>query len=259
MFVGFNAQIKDIFSHNYYETGLSMFQRQKAIINSTLSEFIQNDGYISATKLEESWFPSISADIFISHSHKDEKMAIGFAGWLFERFSITSFVDSCLWGYSNDLLSTVDQQYCVSSRDANGNIKTYDYQKRNQSTAHVHMLLNIALSKMIDKTECLVFINTPNSLLPQSEIQNTSTGSPWIYQELMFSTLVRKRKLKEYRKTIVHDGIYGLSSLNVCYDVTLDHLVSLTDLDLSAMESIPSKIESYAVLDQLYKRKGIIK
>ena len=45
---------------------------------------------------------------------------------------------------SNDLLRRIDENYC---RHSNG--ISFDYNKRNYSTSHVHMMLSIALSKML--------------------------------------------------------------------------------------------------------------
>lgn len=53
--------------------------------------------------MQSYWFPKINADIFLSHSHKDEKLIIAFAGWLKDTFNLDVFIDSCIWGYSNDL------------------------------------------------------------------------------------------------------------------------------------------------------------
>lgn len=47
--------------------------------------------------MQVSWFPQIKADVFISHSHSDEKLAIIFAGWLYNAFGLTAFIDSCVW------------------------------------------------------------------------------------------------------------------------------------------------------------------
>ncbi len=67
--------------------------------------------------------------MFLSHSHKDEKSVIAFAGYL-SSLGIKAFVDSYIWGYSNDLLKEIDNEYCVFSRNENGSIATYDYQKK---------------------------------------------------------------------------------------------------------------------------------
>ncbi len=40
----------------------------------------------------------------LSHSHKDKKLAIEFAEWLKKEAGLTTFIDSCILGYSNELL-----------------------------------------------------------------------------------------------------------------------------------------------------------
>lgn len=55
-------------------------------------------------------------------------------------------------GKKATLLRKIDNRYCVSSRDENGNIKTYGYGLRNKSTSNVHMILYTALMKMMDGT-----------------------------------------------------------------------------------------------------------
>ncbi len=37
---------------------------------------------LEISQVEKAWFHNIEADIFLSHSHKDEKLAIAFARWL---------------------------------------------------------------------------------------------------------------------------------------------------------------------------------
>lgn len=52
----------------------------------------------------------------------------------------------------------------------------------------VHMMLSSALSTMIDKCECVFFLNTPSSLN-----LNKKTESPWIYYELNIADVVQKK------------------------------------------------------------------
>ena len=260
MFVGFNAKIKDqgiikTYSHNHIK---KWFDNQKRDIQDTLASYISDEGVIDESRLEEDWFPNIDADVFISHSHKDQDLAIHLAGWLYSNFDITSFIDSCVWGYADDLLRKIDNEYCVNKRKSDGSIDSYSYEKRNQSTAHVHMILTTALHKMIDNAECLIFLNTPNAL-PINEVIS-STLSPWIYSELAFSQSVRKKSLSEYRQFLQHDGLTDLSALKVKYDITFDHLVDLNDQDLLyLMEHGKRTIKiSSESLDCLYEYKGII-
>jgi hypothetical protein len=73
------------------------------IIQGRASEF-----YLKANLLIAQWFPYINADIFISHSHKDYNDVVCLAGWLEEKFGLTAFVDSSVWGYSDRLLKLID-------------------------------------------------------------------------------------------------------------------------------------------------------
>lgn len=136
-----------------------------------------------------------------------------------------------VWGYSDDLLRQIDNEYCVSKTNPDGSINSYNYQKRNQSTAHVHMMLNGALMKMMDSTECLIFLDTPNSLKAKN-VSNGTTNSGWIYSELLMSKLLRRldpiRKSMNFalNESVRHDG------LSVEYDADITHLIiiSLNDI-----------------------------
>ncbi|HTF28713.1 MAG TPA: hypothetical protein VK625_07705, partial [Flavitalea sp.] len=96
---------------------------------------------------------------FISHSHSDKEKAIALSGYLFHEFDLRSFVDSCVWGYANDLLKLINDKYCKSLDG-----KLYDYNKTVFSSSHVHMMLSSAISSMMDRTECLFFYNSPKSI-----------------------------------------------------------------------------------------------
>ena len=256
MFVGFNAHIKNSDYLNYKKVGIKLFEKQKTIIKSQLDSLVVDENYLKASALEEEWFPEINADVFISHSHKDQELAIGFAGWLYNKFEITSFIDSCVWGYADDLLRMIDEDFCVSKRKEDGSTETYSYYKRNQSTSHVHIILNTALQKMIDKTECLIFINTPNSLLIDDVIKGVSTESPWIYSELMFSRMCQKKKLSDYRQRLML-GLFEQKQLKVKYDVRINHLVGLDEQVLSEIGK-RRFVGPLDALDELYRKHRLI-
>ena len=260
MFVGFNATINetDIVAPGFFQHGIELYNKQKKKAKEILENYTLSNGVLDASRIENDWFPSISADVFISHAHKDRDLAISLAGWFSELFGIQSFIDSCVWGHMDDLLSAIDETYCVSQKNSDGSVLYYDYLKRNQSTAHVHMILNTALHKMIDKTECLIFLNTPNSLMLNDVIEGKATASPWIYSELTFSQLCRKRKLAEYRKHITHGTLYEYNKLEVRYDVSTDHLVTLSGNDIMSMWIQDKMKPPYEVLDNLYTRKKVI-
>lgn len=259
MFCGFNVKLsaQDIIAPGFVERGRALYEQQKNEISKILSDYVLDDGLLSEEKIEKEWFPHYKADVFLSHSHKDKELVIAFAGWLNSLFGITSFIDSCVWGYSDDLLNIIDKQYCVLREKRDGSY-TYDYSKRNNSTAHVHMILNSALMKMIDSTECLMFVNTPNSMLIDSVIDGTATSSPWIYSELLASKIIRHQKLLEYRLEPILEHSAHFDSLRVRYDISVDHLVNIDGKDLLRMWIGCKGKGPKSALDYLYRESGIL-
>lgn len=148
-----------------------------------LDSFFLSDQTIDGKSISEEWFPTEKYDVFLSHSHKDLEKVLAFAGWLVCTFDLKCFVDSCTWDYCDNLLKQIDDKYCKNEHS-----NTYSYTKRNYSTSHVHMMLSIALSKVMDLSECVMFINTPHSIsvkknfgdLQKGKNCKQSTASPWI-------------------------------------------------------------------------------
>lgn len=65
------------------------------------------------------------------------------------------------------------------------------------------MMLASSIMAMIDKCECVFFLNTPSSIN-----RNEKTESPWIYYELNIADIVRKEsKIEQYLTEGVMDFI----------------------------------------------------
>ncbi|MFQ7256657.1 hypothetical protein [Intestinibacter bartlettii] len=251
MFQGFNLNIDDSFfsnnqpNKNYYKIGKDLYDNNKEQINRNLDDYLGIDGSLDANKICEDWFPNIKSNIFLSHSHNDEDLAIKLSGWLYENFNLKCFIDSCVWGYSNDLLKKIDDKYC-SSESTN----LYDYNKRNFSTSHIHLMLSTALIRTIDNTECVFFINTPNSVEKTSDIISECTYSPWIYSELQATRLLRTRPISDYRFSPIIEKLaeeYFSNDLKVKYRCSLEHLI---DLKISDLNNWQEKYSNYSYLDQ---------
>lgn len=257
MFAGFNLKIDlpdwlDV--DEYYLLGNSISAASKKNIEEDLEAFIV-DGVIDGSSLQEEWFPQINADIFISHSHDDLRIVNCLAGWLFKHFKLRTFVDSNVWGFSDDLLKKIDDKYCVNSNSLN---KSYSYEKRNYSTSHVHMMLSVALNKLIDKTECLFFLNTPSSVSIKDTVQNT-TFSPWIYSEIVTSEMIRKQKLFRYRKGFMEKkAMFESAELIIRYNVNTVHLIDLDEKELIKWKLQGISTNGHDSLDQLYLLKGLL-
>ncbi|GKV70601.1 hypothetical protein NCCP2716_30990 [Sporosarcina sp. NCCP-2716] len=234
MYLAFNLETNKDYS-NWYEKGKQIYQEEVEGINKNLENYLyQGTSTINGNSLESDWFPEVNADVFLSHSHVDEENAIAFAGWLKEVFGLTVFIDSCVWGHSNELLKSIDDKYCLNP---SGNM--YDYNKRNYSTSHVHMMLSMALSKMMDRAELVIFMATDNSIQPVSKTISHTTKSPWIYNELVMTNLIRKinpnRPIEEaFEKRAFNEA----KRLDVAYDVGsyMNKLIPLRDGNLHIWE-----------------------
>ncbi|MGN4485315.1 hypothetical protein ACTFPQ_25020 [Bacillus cereus group sp. MYBK5-1] len=195
MYKIFNLRVDGDYS-GYHDIGLNLYRLQKKNIEDDLKHYFMRESLevLDANSIENEWFPSIEASIFISHSHLDEAKAIGLAGWLYSEFGLKSFIDSGLWGHSNELLKYLDENYCLQD---NGK---YNYQQRNLTTSHVYMILSISLMKMIDKCEAFFFINSNNALdySINKYVDGSFTQSPWIYNELSIVDKIRVSPPERY-------------------------------------------------------------
>lgn len=222
--------------NRYLSSGNEIYAEHQKEVQTCLSDYISEDGIINGTNLKEDWFSITKKDVFISHSHKDINKVKAFAGWLHDVFGIEAFIDSCSWGYCDELLNRIDKKYCYKT-----NTGTYDYNLRNYTTSHVHMMLSTALTEMMDSTESVIFFNTPSSINMSDELnaikKKEKTTSPWIYHELMMTTMLKPNPPK--RNPIIleqfslrHDK--KASSLEIDYDVSkaLKLMPQLTDDNL---------------------------
>lgn len=248
--------------NKYGTEGSKLYNNLEKESKKCLDKFIKENDRVDGSALKEQWFSVSHKDIFISHSHEDLSKVKAFAGWIEKTFNLTCFIDSCVWGYCDDLLKEIDDKYCKK------NTSTYSYELRNNTTSHVHMMLSIALSEMIDNCECIIFFNTPSSVsLNQNleEISNSKeifTPSPWIYHELAMTNMIRqttpKRKFAKVQKQrIVAESF----SYNPDYDVTkfLLDMTNLSESDLDRWEMCYTKNvnnnSSINALDILYNIK----
>lgn len=159
---------------------------------------IPTDGIIKGDTLKDTYFPSglfdgTDYDVFISHSHNNEEEAHLLAAWLKKYKKLSCFVDSFAWGSADQLLKEIDDKYCYRKHK-----KTYDYNKRNFTTSHVHAILSMALLDTIQRSKYCIFIESSESV-PLTSGLKKKTLSPWLYEEIKYMQLLQpKRETKMF-------------------------------------------------------------
>lgn len=202
-----------------------VIRSNKCKVEEAINGCFLEDGSIDGSKMQENWFPQIEADIFISHSHGDKKLAQELSKWLYVTFGLKAFIDSDVWGYAPNLEKKLLRIYRRYSDQ-----EDYDDLK-NFASAHVHMMLSVALNQMIDNTECLFFLNTPSSISIDAPIDGT-TPSPWIYSEIAMSRLIRKKSKGEHRGLLFESEQDLFADRPIRYTLPMDHLMKLNSDDL---------------------------
>lgn len=238
MYAGFNLSVSQMYGltpyinfSDYQQKGKNHLNSGKNVVRHKLEEFVLEGTSIpDGTAIQNEWFPEVHADIFISHSRKDVDLAEGIAGWLNDTFGLRCFIDSNVWGYTDDLLEEINSLYSDKRTDQSGGI-LYNHQSCIAASKHVDTMLTIALHKMIDRCECVFLLNTENSIHRYGDMPHDETISPWIYSEIVCTQLIRKQPLSNYRKGLIlkHDGLYEAAqdSFRPAYAVTTKHLFPL--------------------------------
>ena len=261
MFIPFNIKrttIEEICGNRYENYDIEYISNY---LKSNINLETIKQSLINGTKLQEEWFPTNEQrfHVFISHSHRDECVAKQFAQYLREEYKLNCFIASVYWNYVEELQKQLDEYYSKVVRYGR---EVYDYKTSNFIAANVNIMLSMALMRMMDKCECLIFIDSDNSLIYKRG--QSITPSPWIYEELGFSKYLRVNIPQRYknRLSIIYEDIRDstellnlsrkIASSTFVYDVDIDHLMELEKDDIT---NLP--YNGLDVLDELYKKYNI--
>lgn len=211
------------------QEGKSIKENLRRSFERTLEESIDENGVISGETFSERWFASEKYDVFISYSHVDEDLALLVAGILKNIFGLNVFIDELFWGSADQLLRKIDDKYAKNKTNDD-----YNYSKRNFTTAHVHAMLATAIAKTIDNSETVFFLNTSNSIYKiNKDTVESKTLSPWIFEEIFFSSVIRTREWWEHRMLRLDESVRFFENFKISYKLPDKHLVDMTYNDLS--------------------------
>jgi len=253
MFKGFRLN-SDFRIRNYIH---SHSERENAVDLQPIKEMILSGEPIDAQEVADKLFPAGNPNIFLSHSFKDKDKALELAKVLEDK-NLSVFIDSEVWGSVYDLLREIDNEYCWQAQT-----NTYAYEKRNQSTAHVYMILNTALHNMIDRAEAFLFIGSENSLVASARDMtglddDQKTYSPWIHSELMISSMIRAKIPKRFqgRGTFIGKSEASMEHFDEARTLTVEHPAPVKHLKLIDQETLNEWLETSrsgdGALDRLY-------
>lgn len=225
------ADSLEFLHRSHQRTGEELTREYRNAAHQDLSGTLTGSSPLDARLIQHEWFPLVQADIFLSHSHRDRDLALRLAGWLKTQFGLRTFIDSCVWGHCAELLRSIDVRHCLIS---NG---LFSYERRNQSTAHVHAILSMALTAMIDRTECVWFLNSPASVTLTDAVSNPKTNSAWLFLELSMMRRLRRRRSTRQQELLEKAAEFNRGTgPNVEYPVT-DELASLHELSPHVLAS----------------------
>lgn len=191
---------------------------------------------IDADQIQQNIFPNYNKyDVFISHSHQDLELVQKFAYYLRNTLGLKVFIDSEVWGYVDDLLMSVNNQYAKIGE------KLYDYKKCNLNASVIYLMLSNAIHDVINETECLFFINTPNSINSEENIEET-TESPWIYDELKTTSIIKPKISDRIKAMIDVYKIHQKSSQNVIVDSAEPVWIRDVTKEVNSLEVLPNRI-----------------
>lgn len=105
---------------------------------------------------------------------------------------------------------------------------------------------------MMDQTECIIFLNTNNSVNVKSGIKNM-TYSPWLFHEIAMTKILEKkrgvRQIDESTKLLAGDSAPRIVQPLDLSELMLVDCKQLYDFFVKCQEQ---KIKSKHVLDKLY-------
>lgn len=236
----------DILSYStLVKKGNDELKNKKTLLQNKIKKLIcpNDEGFVDLSKIQKEWFP-IQSDysIFISHSHANKDLATALAYFFKEKYKLSCFVDSLIWGNAFEILKEIDGKYSVKEKDDKGNPSSYFYNKRNYSTSHIFLMLNAALMQSMQNSQCFIFLDTPDSV-NFKKIEKEWTYSPWIFSELSMSkTMYELEKNKNLMEAT------GYSKTKFAHEIPTSHL---TQISLSKIEEICNGKEGFDALSAI--------
>ena len=126
------------------------------------------------------------------------------------------------------------------------------------------MMLSTALVETMNRSECVLFFNTPNSIVMKKELSLISnkeyekTMSPWIFYELTMISKIKREKPNRRINILSHAEYEKRDTMNIQYDVSkiINSIPTISDKQLVEWSKTHNQYQH--PLDELYRIMGDI-
>src|SRR5438270_6099619 len=78
----------------FIQQGRTATAAGQAAVQEALKAIATDKAVLDGQAIRDAWFPQVQADVFLSHSHRNEEDVLMFAGWLDYTFGLKAFIDS---------------------------------------------------------------------------------------------------------------------------------------------------------------------
>lgn len=233
MYRAFNLQLEEN-ALKAYAADRTKYEYEKSNSKEVLAKLIASEDTVSASEIKNILFPQTqSFNIFLSHSHNDLDLALRVKEYLENELGLTVFIDSVYWDNINELQDILNEYH------RNRVSGLFNHQKTMDVAVHANMILASALTEMIDRCECVFFLNTDNSVIKGEDVVegNDATYSPWIYHEIYTTTIIktkinRDRVLLEHMDSKLMFCVSSMPSIQYGLDLENMDLIDEEDLDI---------------------------
>lgn len=161
---------------------------KKAILNSV--SVTGNRVTFDAENFSKLVFPTPQNMIFISHAHREKKVACEIAKVIESTISATKpvrcFIDSEYWESVYRTIDNLKTQHALKP----GHDDLYLCMQCNEISKNLFMILSMALQKAIRDSLMFIFVPPADQDAPVADMDTLTTSSPWIAQELLTSSLI---------------------------------------------------------------------
>lgn len=259
MYLGFEVEqyqpvsyFLDFYAHLYLRDAEKRIDDLAGFIVGTYNR----SSVLDAEALASTIFPEAHYDVFLSHSHADQRNAVDLALAL-EKHGLKVFVDSTVWGFYGQLVRKIISQTRPLDEET-----TEEHVSRVH--ADVHMMLAGALHRTIAQAEMFVFVRSEKSV-PLSFGDKARTLSPWLFSELQFSFQVQHATPKRIRDRLQGDTLDNVKGFNNMSLESMQHLMAFRAFNEHLppvpgdrlhgwITSLPTKVQGEAALDSLYSQ-----